>query len=44
MMMSPLGTSLLIPLSLIPFMGLFSSSLPQQSSTCMFLTFFFFLH
>ncbi len=27
MMMSPLGTSLLIPLSLIPFMGLLNSSL-----------------
>jgi hypothetical protein len=28
MMMNPLGTSLLIPLSLIPFMGLLNSSLP----------------
>jgi hypothetical protein len=38
MMMNPLGTSLLIPLSLIPFMGLLNSSLPWRNSTSMFLT------
>jgi hypothetical protein len=42
MMMNPFGTSLLIPLSLTPFMHLFSSSLPWRSSTCMFLTLLFF--
>jgi len=42
MMMSPHGTSWLIPLSLTPFMGLFSSSLPWQNTTSMFLNLLFF--
>jgi hypothetical protein len=42
MMMSPFSTSLLIPLSLTPLMGLLTFSLPWQSSTSMFLSLFFF--
>ncbi len=42
MMMSPPNTSLLIPLSLIPLMGLLNSSLPWWNSTSMFLTIFLF--
>jgi len=37
-MMNPPSTFMLIPLSLIPFMGLLSSSLPWWNSTSMFLT------
>ncbi len=45
MMMSPSGTSLLIPLSLwTPLMGLLNFSLPWWSSTSMFLNLFFSLH
>jgi len=41
-MMSLLGKFLLIPLSLIPLVGLLSSSLPWQNSTSTFLTLFLF--
>jgi hypothetical protein len=42
MMMSPSGTSLLIPLSLwTPLTGLLNFSLPWWSSTSMFLNLFF---
>jgi hypothetical protein len=44
MMMGPLDTSLSISLSLTPFMGLLSSSLPWRNSTNMLLTLFFSLH
>ncbi len=40
-MMDLPGTSLLIPLSLTPLMGLLNSSLPWWNSTSMFLTFLF---